>query len=187
VAPITDLDNILRNGIRYNDKTTYRSKYLNFHRFIDTFKPSTIPNWVIREKAIFTSLNFSENHSWHSHSVLLAVKINPKKCWVANENLANKIYEPFVLKDIKGFSYAKEYIQTRAGDILKEYWNTSLSFLDNLKVRRDKQRGYDAEVLVFHHIPPEDIKILLIVSDHKAMSVSEWKKFLLGRDKYGNR
>ncbi|EOD00474.1 hypothetical protein [Caldisalinibacter kiritimatiensis] len=181
VAPINDLDNILKKGIRYDDKFTYESKYLNFHKYIDSYKPNTIPNWVIREKAIFASLNFDKNHQWHSHSVIMAINIDPSKCWVANENLANELYEPFILKDVQGFECAKKYIYNRGKKILHKYWTTSLSFIDNLKYRRDKEKGYDAEVLVFDYIPPEHINILAIVSDHKIMTMKEWKRFFCDR------
>lgn len=174
VAPITDLDLILKEGIKYNDKSTYMIKYKDFHKYIDSFKTNNIPNWVVREKAIFASLNFSDDHCWHSHSVILAIKIDPSKCWIANENLANKLYEPFILKDTIGFRCAYDYITKKGESILREYWNTSLSFVDNLKLRKDKMKNYDAEVLIFHDIEPKHIKILSIVSDHNNMNIEQW-------------
>lgn len=180
VAPITDLDRIIKQGIRYDDKTTYKSKYLSFHQYIDQFKSSKIPKWVVREKAIFASLNFLNNHCWHSHSVLMGLRINPSKCWIANENLANTIYEPFILKNVKGFSEAEGYLRKKGEKILKKYWDTSLSFAGNLGVRMDLEEGYDGEVLIFHEILPKDIMLLSIVSDHKNMPIEKWKKFLKG-------
>ncbi|RKD28989.1 hypothetical protein [Thermohalobacter berrensis] len=177
IVPITDLNKTLNRGIKYDDKNTYVTKYLQFHRFIDKYKPIYIPDWVIREKAIFGSMNFSSNHYFHSHSALLAVKINPKKCWIANENLANCLYEPYILKNIEEFKEAEEYIKKNGEKIIQRYWETSLSFTDNLEKRKDKNKGYDAEVLIFHDILPKDIKLLSIVSDHKIMSVEEWKRF----------
>ncbi|MTI46694.1 hypothetical protein [Sporosalibacterium faouarense] len=180
VAPITDLDKIMKNGIRYDDKKTYVSKYLSFHQYINKFKPKDSPVWLNREKAIFASLNYSGNHCWHSHSVLMALKISPEKCWIANENLANILYEPFILKDTIGFSEAKLYLKEKGEEIVKKYWDTSLSFKENLKIRKDREKRYDAEVMIFHDIKPSEIKLLSIVSDHKNMKIEEWKRFLKG-------
>ncbi len=173
VACITDLDNILTNGIKYNDKSTYSTMYLDFHKYISSLKSDNIPDWVRREKAIFASLNYRSDHSWHSHTAIMALKIDKSKCWVANENLANMIYEPFILKDVKSFEVAKEYLNIQGKKIIEEYWNTSLSFSENLSVRRDKEKGYDAEVMIFHDIRPEDITISRIISDHRVMTVEQ--------------
>lgn len=180
VACITDLENILKNGIKYNDKSTYSTMYLDFHKYISSLKPEHIPDWVVREKAIFASLNYKKNHSWHSHSVILAIKIDKDRCWIANENLANKIYEPFILKDIKFFEVAKSYLDREGKKAIEEYWNTSLSFNENLLLRRDKEKGYDAEVMIFHDIKPEDITILRIITDHKIMTLEECLKLYKG-------
>lgn len=173
VACITDLDNILKNGIKYNDKSTYRSMYLDFHKFISSHKPDNIPDWVIREKAIFASFNYNKAHSWHSHTAIMSIKVDKNRCWIANENLANRVYEPFILKNIKSFEIANKYIINDGKKAIEEYWNTSLSFNENLITRRDKEKGYDAEVMIFHDIRPEDITILRIISDHKLMTVKE--------------
>ncbi|MTI70145.1 MAG: hypothetical protein FH751_07840 [Firmicutes bacterium] len=178
VAPIIDLDEIINKGIKYDDKITYTTKYKAFHRYIDSFKKDFIPSWVIREKTIFASLNFNNGHTWHSHTVIMGLKINEDKCWIANENLANDIYEPFILKDIKSFEVAKDYLDKKGNKTIEKYWNTSLSFKENLKLRRDKTKGYDAEVLIQHDILKKDIKLIAIVSDHKIMSINEWKSFL---------
>ena len=179
VASITDLNQILSKGIFYDDKSTYRDKYYNFHKYIDSFKPGNIPAWVIRSKAIFASLNFHEKHCWHSHSVVLGIKIDPDKCWIANENLANEVYEPFILKGVKGFSDAGKYLEICGEKNMNKYWETSLSFKENLKIRRDSDNTYDAEVMIFHSIYPEDIKPLYIVSDHRMMSIKEWKSLFI--------
>lgn len=180
VACITDLDNILRNGIKYNDKSTYRSMYLDFHKFISSLKPDNIPNWIIREKAIFASLNYNRTHSWHSHTAIMSLKIDKNRCWIANENLANRIYEPFILRNVKSFEIANNYINNEGKKAIEEYWNTSLSFNENLIARRDKEKGYDAEVIIFHDIRPEDITVLRIISDHKIMTVKECLKLYKG-------
>lgn len=187
VAPITDLNKILKSGIKYNDKKTYESKYLNFHKYLDSYKLDMIPDWVVREKAIFTSLNFSENHCWHSHSVIMAIEIDTSKCWVANENLANKIYEPFILQEVEEFEVSKKYLINEGMKNLKRYWETSLSFNENLVTRNDLKSGYDAEVLVFHEILPANIKPLYIVSDHSILSINKWKKYFKGDIGCGNR
>ncbi len=173
VVCITDLDNIIKNGIKYDDKSTYRTMYLNFHKFISSLKPNSIPDWVRREKAIFASLNYNSDHSWHSHTAILSLKIDKDRCWIANENLANRIYEPFILKDLKSFEIANRYLNKEGKKTIEEYWSTSLSFNENLLLRRDKENGYDAEVMIFHDIKPEDITILRIISDHKIMTVEE--------------
>lgn len=174
IAPITDLNEILKYGIKYDDKVTYKEKYLDFHQFIDECRTENIPEWVERKKAIFASMNYRDEPGFHSHTVILAVKIDPGKCWVANESRANQIYEPYILKDVKGFSTVENYINTKAREELNEYWNSSLSFEDNLKIRNDLNENYDAEVLIFHSIPPEDIKILFIVSDHRVLTLDQW-------------
>ncbi len=179
IAPIIDLGNILQNGIKYNDKNTYLSKYLDFHNYIDSLKPKSIPLWVQRKKAIFASLNFTNDHSFHSHSVIIGLRINPRKCWIANENLANEIYEPFILKDVKGFECAEKFIKNNGRQNIRKYWDTSLSFIDNLKYKKENEKGYDTEVLIFDNIKREDISIMKIVSDHKMMNVEEWKKLFL--------
>ncbi|SHH26370.1 hypothetical protein [Tepidibacter thalassicus] len=177
IVSLRDLDYILEKGIHYNDKVTYNTKYKGFHDYIDDFKTNNIPDWVERKKAIFASLNFEKNHYFHSHSAVLSIKINEDMCWVANENLANKIYEPFVLKGIYGFEFCNNFLNNKGKEILKEYWNSSLSFKENLILRKDLEKGYDAEVLIFHHIPKDDIEVLYICSDHEMMSLEEFKKF----------
>lgn len=176
IISITDLEKTLTEGIAYDDKATYKSKYYEFHSFIDEEKPDILPKWVVRHKAIFASINFPREHKFHSHSAILAVKVNEEKCWVANENLANQVYEPFILKDVKDFSACKDYLNTEGRKLLRKYWETSLSFQDNLAKRLDKLRGLDTEVLIFHEIPSKDIQLLYIISDHKMMTGSEWKE-----------
>jgi len=166
IVNIVDLEKVMDKGIRYDDKYTYEYQYFEFHDFIDKERTKKIPPWVVRKKAIFASMNFSESHYFHSHSAILAVKIDPKKCWVANENLANYIYEPFILQSMSEFEDCKTFLETEGKRIIKEYWNTSLSFEENLTVRRDREKGYDAEVLIFHDIKPDDLELLYIVSDH---------------------
>ena len=177
IVSITDLQKTLAEGINYDDKATYDSKYYRFHSFFDRFKPSDIPEWVERKRAIFASICFGEGHKWHSHSALLKIRIQRDKCWVCNENLANFIYEPFVLQDMEGFEATREYIDMKGKAYVEEYWRNSLSYMDNLNKRRDKKEGYDAELLVMHPIPPEDIQCLYIVSDHQIMSYKEWQAY----------
>lgn len=177
IVPITDLKRVLSEGIKYDDKITYTTKYLEFHKFLDELRPDNLPQWVERKKAIFASLNFDENHCWHSHTALLGIKINQNRCWIANENLANSVYESFILKDILRFQYAKKFLENRGKKLIKDYWDTSLSFVENLRIRKDKTAGYDAEVLILHNINPEDIVIISIISDHKMMTVEEWNEY----------
>lgn len=179
VVNLTELDYILKNGIKYNDKNSYESKYIEFHKFIDNYKSHSIPNWVIREKSIFASLNFEESHKWHSHSVILGLTININKCWYANENLANEIYEPFILKDVIGFECAENYLYNEGLEKLKKYWNTSMDLKKALDFERNKPKDYDGEILILHDINPTDIEVIAIISDHKIMSPSEWKKSFL--------
>lgn len=182
VVTISDLDDTLKYGIRFNDKNTYKSKYYKFHNFIDDRKTEQIPDWVIRSNAIFASMNFKTNHTWHSHSALLSLKIQEDLCWVCNENIANFLYEPLMLQDVTGFESAKSLIDKSGSKIVEDYWNCSCSFKDNLRLRKDKIAGYDAEVLILHDILPKDIKLLYIASDHKCMEVGKWKKSFLNND-----
>ncbi|AOY75828.1 hypothetical protein [Clostridium formicaceticum] len=176
IAHITDLKKILKNGIEYNDKITYEKHYYSFHDFIDTLRPDDVPPWVVRKKAIFASMNYRKEPTFHSHTAVLAVKIDPTRCWIANENRANQIYEPFILQGIEGFDGASNYLQTKGKSSVKSYWETSLSFQENLKERKDLTAGYDAEVMIFHSIPPEAIDILYLVSDHRTLEIEEWKR-----------
>ncbi|MBF8984360.1 hypothetical protein IZY60_12500 [Lutibacter sp. B2] len=179
VIHITDLKKTLQNGIKYDDKFTYKANYDGFHELIDKYRPLEIPNFVIRNKSIFASMNFPKKHAFHSHSAILAIKISNDQCWIANENYANQIYEPFELQNIEEFSKCKKYLDTKGIELLEKYWHTSLSFNENLKKRKDQEKGYDAEILITHTIPPEDIEVLFIISDHRMLSVKEWKKTFL--------
>ncbi len=180
VAPINDLGKILSDGIKYNDKITYEYKYYNFHCFIDSLRPAYIPPWVKRKKAIFATKNYRKEPNFCSHSAVMALKIDPSKCWIANENRANQIYEPFILQEVDSLKGAREYMKTEGKKSIEEYWQTSLSFEENLKRRMDLKEGYDAEVLIFHNVEPKDIEILYIVSDHRIMEFGEWKKVFCG-------
>lgn len=180
IISIIDLKKTLKEGIAFDDKATYESKYLDFHNYIDKFKDVNIPNWVVRRKAIFGSMNFKDNHYFHSHTAVLKIKPNVDRCWIANENLANENYEPFILRDLDTVNQLSGYFENVGDDILRDYWSSSLSFIDNLKHRRDKTQGYDAEVLIFHDIKPEDIEVLFIRADHTVYSLEDfYKKFLL--------
>ncbi len=176
IASINDLDEILKKGIDFDDKATYRTKYYAFHEFINQHRNEKIPSWVDRRKAIFASMNYRSRPRFYSHTVILSVTIKPERCWVANENKANQVYEPFIMKDAEPFKEAQCYLKARGSELLKEYWRTSLSFEDNLIKRRDLKKGYDAEVLIFHPIPPEDIEILYIVSDHRRLRPHQWRE-----------
>lgn len=176
IISIIDLDKALKYGIRYDDKRTYKSKYYKFHDYIDKYKNINIPDWVIRKKAIFGSLNFAKDHMFHSHTALLGIRVDPKRCWIANENLANQIYEPFILQSVDEYSKSKKYLESEGSRLLNKYWDTSCSFNENIKMRLDNQNGYDAEVLIFHDIKPSDIEVLYIISDHRMLTKEEWKK-----------
>lgn len=181
VAPVNDLGKILTAGIKYDDKITYEHKYYDFHCFIDSLRPVYIPPWVERKKAIFATKNYRREPNFCSHSAVTALKIDPSKCWIANENRANQIYEPFILQKVDSLSDAEEYMKTEGKKSIEEYWRTSLSFEENLEKRLDLKDGYDAEVLIFHDVEPEDIEILYIVSDHRVMEFREWKKVFCGK------
>lgn len=176
IVSLNDLKSVLGHGIQYDGKVTYHTKYFDFHKIIDDHKVEKIPSWVVRRKSIFASLNYPEDHKFHSHTAILALKIDPEKCWIANENCANKIYEPFILQEIEGFRQCSNYLETEGRDLLIKYWETSLSFLDNQGHRYDRKRGYDAEVLIQHAIHPKDIEIKYILSDHQMMDVEAWKE-----------
>lgn len=179
VVTITDLDHTLSHGIKFDDKKTYNSKYHKFHHFFDERKPNSIPEWIIRSKAIFASLNFKPTHTWHSHSALLSIKVREDFCWICNENIANFLYEPLMLSEVTGFESAKKFVSRNGDQIAQDYWNNSLSFKANLEQRNDKKAGYDAEVLILHDIPPKDIKLLFIASDHRVMEVNKWNEFFM--------
>jgi hypothetical protein len=178
IVGLNDLQKCLSNGINYDDKKTYENKYVRFHKYFDDYKVKEIPSWVMRHKAIYASLNFQEAHKWHSHTAILGISINEDRSWVCNENIANFLFEPFILQDIEGFSEAGEFIKANGSKVTEDYWNASTSFKENLYKRNDLKEGYDAEILIMHNIPPTDIECLMIISDHKVMSCGEWRKFL---------
>ncbi len=175
VINIIDLEKTLKEGIRFDDKNTYLSKYIDFHSYFDLYRTVGIPKWVERKKAIFASICFKKGHCWHSHSAILRLRIKQDRCWVCNENLANFIYEPFILQSLKDFGDTREYMRLHGRAFVEEYWKNSLSYEENLQKRYDKREGYDAEILIMHHIPPEDIECLYIVSDHQILSFKELK------------
>lgn len=183
VVNIIDLGKTLAEGIKYDDKPTYDSKYYDFHSYFDYYRPAAIPGWVERKKAIFASIGFKEGHKWHSHSAVLKIKIQNDRCWICNENLANFIYEPYILQNMEGFGDIREYMRVNGRAFVEEYWEHSLSYKNNLNIRYDKREGYDAELLIMHKVPPEDIECLYIISDHQIMSYKEWQEFF----KPGNR
>ncbi|GAB6086420.1 hypothetical protein [Alkaliphilus crotonatoxidans] len=176
IIPIQDLNKTITCGISFDDKISYQNQYFDFHNWIDQHKPHWLPKWVIRKKAIFATMNYHSSPSFHSHSAVLAIRVNPKRCWIANESRANQLYEPFILRHTQGLEGANQYLKTKGAEMIKEYWETSLSFEDNLKKRRDLTEKYDAEVLVMESIPPEDIEIRYIISDHRLLTPAQWKR-----------
>jgi hypothetical protein len=174
VAPINELEEILKTGLKNGESCS--ESYRDFNRYFDMLKPWHIPEWVCRENAIYGSLNFKTHNTWHSHSAILSLKIDEARCWIGNENLANKLYEPFIFW-MGGLSESASRLMTcRGKDLVLDYWNCSRSFKLNLVRRKDELPQYDAEVLIMHDIPPEDIGLLKIVSDHKIMDFNEWEK-----------
>lgn len=172
ITPLSKLKEVLEKGIKLNEYMN--PDYCEFNRYFDRFKNDTIPEWVLREKAIYGSINFKSDHKWHSHSAILALTINEERCWIGNENLANILYEPYVLKDLNMFKSAEILIKARGDEFPLNYWNNSLSFRQNLSTRLDFTEGYDAEVLIMQDISPRDINVIKLVSDHKIMDVKEW-------------
>jgi len=172
VVPIVKLDDILKDGLKVGESSN--KKYEEFNSFFDRFKPSSLPSWVSRRNAIYASLNFKMHNNWHSHSALLSFPINEDKCWVGNENKANILFEPFILGKTGLFESARKLIINQGEEMVQDYWKSSLSFKENLKIRLDKRPNYDAEVLVFHDISPQSINIVKIISDHRFMDISEW-------------
>lgn len=151
-------------------------KYLDFNRLLDQYRTKNVPPWVLRERAFFASLNFRKGINWHSHSALLAIRVQEDKCWIANENLANEIYDPFVLSDIRGFDRAKLYLEARVEELAKEYWESSYSLGDYLNLELENLKNYDEEVLIFHDIEPKDIQCLMVITDHKKFTPELWQK-----------
>lgn len=177
VVNINDLQKTLKEGIIFDDKKTYESKYIDFHSYFDRYRTENVPEWVQRSKAIYASIRFHKGHSWHSHSALLKIRLETDKCWICNENLANFIYEPFVLQSIEGFGIIKEYMAANGRTIVEEYWRKSISYEDNLVKGFDSKKGYDAEILVMHPIPPENLECLYIMSDHQIMEYRELQEY----------
>lgn len=176
IISLFDLKTAVKKGIMYNDKVTYSTKYKGFHDMFQNEKPDKIPEWLDRNKAIFASMNYEENHCFHSNSAILGIKINPALCWVANENLANILYAPFILKKMKEFNGAANYIEEKGSEIIKKYWGTSLSFEDNLVYRKDKKEGYNAEIMIMHDISPKDIEIEFIFTGYEMLKPEEWQE-----------
>lgn len=167
VVDIIHLNTILNNGIKSKERNKFSDeKYQEFNRYLDRNRLKKIPLWVQRQKAIFASLNFHKDTKWHSHSALLAIKIQEAKCWIANENLANEIYDPFVLQHINQFDHAKKFMEKYGEKKALKYWDHSYSFRDYFELGMDKKDSYDEEVMIFHEIYPEDLNCIMIVTDH---------------------
>lgn len=183
IIAMYDLQPTLQKGIRYDDKVTYNTKYKGFHSFIEKEKTTKIPDWVQRKKAIFASMNYDSSFVFHANNIILSLKINPKQCWIANEDLANQIYAPFFMKDVKDYkNEASIYLKGKGKELLQNYWKTSLSFQDNLHYRYDLKEGYNAEVMIFHNISPSDIEIEYIISGHHLIKPEDWKKKYCEKD-----
>lgn len=172
VIPIISLGDVLKNGLKVGECCSVN--YYEFNKYYDRIRPQTIPKWVSRGDAIYGSMNFRSDHSWHSHSAILALRIDEERCWIGNENLANVLYEPFILRGTKIFKDAETLIRTKGDEFALKYWVNSMSFKDNLRIRLDLKSHFDAEVLIMHDIPPTDIDVIKLVSDHKLMSINEW-------------
>lgn len=178
VVNINQLKIILDQGIEIEQRKDFSdAKYLNFNQFLDENRPLQIPEWVQREKALFASLNFKNNMHWHSHSALLAIRIQEERCWVANENIANKIYDPFILQDIKEFNHAQGFMEKFGEKEAKKYWENSFSFREYLQKSKDSMDNYDEEVMIFHEIPPADIKCLMVITDHNTFTPKRWQEY----------
>jgi hypothetical protein len=174
VAPINKLEEILEKGLIVDKECN--QKYRKFNHYFDNLKPNYIPGWVTRSRAIYGSINFKDDHSWHSHSAILSLKIDEDKCWVANENLANIIYEPFILRKTSLFKSADSFIKLHGEEYVMNYWKNSISFKENLRFRKDCIKEFDAEVLIIHDISPRDIRIVKLSTDHRLMDVDELNK-----------
>lgn len=180
VVNIGQLKTILEQGIQIQERKNFSdNKYLDFNRFLDQNKPETIPKWVKREKALFASLNFKEDMHWHSHSALLALKVQEERCWVANENLANEIYDPFILQHIRDFNHAQNFMKEFGEKKAQNYWENSFPFQEYLKKNKNPINNYDEEVMVFHDIPPKDIKCLMVVTDHHTFTPKQWQEYYM--------
>lgn len=177
VVDIIHLKNILNNGIKINERNKYSDeKYDEFNKYLDQNKSEKIPPWVKREMAFFASLNFKKNTKWHSHSALLAIRIQEEKCWIANENLANEIYDPFVLQHINKFNNAKKFMKNFGAQRTLKYWEHSFSFREYFDLGIDKRENYDEEVMIFHDIYPQDLNCLMIVTDHNIYTPEQWQE-----------
>lgn len=177
IIAMYDLKSTLEKGIKYNDKVTYNTKYKGFHSLVESGRTEGIPDWVIRKKAIFASMNYEDSFAFHPNSIVLSCIIDPKKCWIANEDLANQIYAPFFMKDIEAYEEeAKVYLEGKGKALLRKYWDTSLSFEENLTQRLDRNENYNEEVMIFHDISPQNIEIEFLVSGHEILRPKEWKK-----------
>ncbi|RBP37247.1 hypothetical protein [Garciella nitratireducens] len=178
VVNINQLKNILEQGIQIQERKDFSDdKYLDFNQFLDKNKPAWIPKWISRKNALFASLNFKENMQWHSHSALLALKVQEERCWVANENLANEIYDPFILQYIDQFNSARDFMKNYGRQKALYYWNNSFPFQEYLKKGKTPMKNYDEEVMIFHNIVPENIKCLMVVTDHYIFTPQEWQKY----------
>lgn len=173
VACISDLRHIFKNGLRFSQRLSYRSKYLSFHEFMDKYRTQNVPDWVMRKRALFASINYKDDQVWHSHSAILSIKVNNEYCWVANENTANFLYEPFLLKNIPGFASLYDFLYNKGKEIAKDYWFNSMSFKDYLSKRGTLNTDYDAEVLIMKDIKPVDIELLAVVADHRIVTVDK--------------
>ncbi len=176
MACISDLKSIFNGGLKFDRRSSYANKYLSFHEFMDKNRTGNVPEWVMRKRSLFASINYREDQIWHSHSAILAIKVNEDRCWVADENTANFLYEPFILKNISGFASLSDFLYNKGKEIAEDYWLRSMSFKDYLSKRKPVGSDYDAEVLIMSDIKPADIELLAIVTDHRIITVDAFNK-----------
>lgn len=140
---------------------------------MDKYRTRNLPDWVMRKRALFASINYKDDQVWHSHSAILSIKVDEDYCWVANENTANFLYDPFVLKNISGFASLYDFLYNKGKGIAKDYWLNSMSFKDYLSKRDTLSTDYDVEVLIMKDIKPVDIELLAVVADHRIVTLDE--------------
>ncbi len=169
IVCISDLKYIFEDGLRFSKRLSYKDKYQSFHEFMDIYRTENVPEWVVRKRALFASLNYKDNQIWHSHSAILSIKVDTDCCWVANENTANFLYEPFVLKTIHQFASLNDFLYNKGKEIAEDYWLNSMCLMDYLGKRKSVGDKYDAEVLIMKDIKPADINLIAIVTDHRII------------------
>lgn len=163
VSPTKLRGGILNSGLVPNG--TPDKELITASKTIDKYKPASIPAWVARKKAIYLHPEidnfFLADKTINSGCDLYVANINPEKCWIGSYGIGGAcLATPLLYKKHPLSVEDNKEIEHYA----KLYWKYSCSLVEYLTqnkrvVAKNKKYGLD-EILVFHPLKSEDIKLI---------------------------